>query len=304
MNCRILLYYKYTTILDPEALRIAQRDLCERLKLKGRIIVAHEGINGTLGGSIEATEMYMEEMKKDARFADIHWKKSFSEEDVFPRLSIKVRTEIVTTKITDVELNPQKETATHLKPEELHMWYQEGKSFKIIDMRNSYEIGIGTFKDSIDPETMNFRDLPNSLEKLKVHKDETVLTVCTGGVRCEKASQYLKTQGFKDVYQLDGGIVTYIEKYPGKNFEGTLYVFDKRKKMDFCKPGERKVIGKCSICKNTTERVENCADDECHLQFICCDECIAKYDGMVYCKECKNTHGEFPKVSGRVTRIV
>lgn len=304
MNFQVLLYYKYVGITDPEALRITQKELCESLNLKGRIILAHEGINGTVGGTIEATEGYIQAMQADPRFTDIHWKKSFAPEDTFPRLSIKVRPEIVTTKITDVELDPTKETATHLKPEELHAWYREGKKFKVIDMRNSYEIGIGTFKDSVDPETMNFRDLPKSLEKLKVHKDETVLTVCTGGVRCEKASQYLKTQGFKDVYQLDGGIVSYMEKYPGKDFEGTLYVFDKRKKMDFCKPGEREVIGKCSICLGTTERVENCADDECHLQFICCDECITKYDGMVYCKECNNVHGEFPKVSGRVTRVV
>lgn len=303
MNSQILLYYKYVTISDPEALKRAQRELCERLRLKGRIIIAHEGINGTVGGTKEATEEYIKEMISDPRFADIHWKKSSGPEDTFPRLSIKVRPEIVTTKITDVELDPTKETATHLKPEELHEWYREGKKFKVIDMRNTYEIGIGTFKDSIDPETMNFRDLPKSLEKLKVHKDETVLTVCTGGVRCEKASQYLKTQGFKDVYQLDGGIVTYMEKYPGKDFQGTLYVFDKRKKMDFCKPGEREVIGKCSICNGTTERVENCADDECHLQFICCDNCIAKYEGMVYCKECNNAHGQIPK-SGRYMRVV
>lgn len=304
MSIQILLYYKYVSIADPEAFKNAQKALCERLNLKGRIIVAHEGINGTVGGTVEDTESYIKEMRNDPLFFDIHWKKSFGPNDAFPRLSIKVRSEIVTTKITDVELDPTKETATHLKPEELHAWYKKGKKFKVIDMRNSYEIGIGAFKDSVDPETMNFRDLPNSLEKLKVHKDETILTVCTGGVRCEKASQYLKTQGFKDVYQLDGGIVSYMEKYPGRDFEGTLYVFDKRKKMDFCKEGEREVIGKCSICNSTTERVENCADDECHLQFICCDTCIAQYNGMVYCKECNNTHGEIPKVSGRVTRII
>jgi UPF0176 protein len=300
----VLLYYKYVGIADPEALRIAQKNLCESLNLKGRIIIAHEGINGTLGGTVEATEAYIEAMKADPRFTDIHWKKSFAPEDTFPRLSIKVRPEIVTTKITDVELSPEKERAPHLKPEELNAWYREGKKFKVIDMRNTYEIGIGTFKNSVNPETMNFRDLPKSLEKLSVHKDDVVVPVCTGGVRCEKGALYLKAKGFRNVYALDGGIVSYMEKYPGKDFEGTLYVFDKRKKMDFCKPGERDVIGKCSICLGTTERVENCADDECHLQFICCDECIKKYDGMVYCKECNNVHGEFPKVSGRMTKVI
>lgn len=304
MNFQVLLYYKYVGIVDPEALRIAQKELCERLNLKGRIIVAHEGINGTVGGSKEATEAYIQEMTQDPRFSNIHWKKSEGPLDTFPRLSIKVRPEIVTTKITDVELNPEKERAPHLKPEELHAWYREGKKFKVIDMRNTYEIGVGTFKDSVDPETMNFRDLPKSLEKLSIHKDDVVVPVCTGGVRCEKGALYLKAHGFNNVYALDGGIVSYMEKYPGQDFEGTLYVFDKRKKMDFCKPGQREVIGKCSICLGRTERVENCADDECHLQFICCDDCIMKYDGMVYCKECNNTQGEFPKVSGRVTRVI
>lgn len=304
MENQILLYYKYVTVSDPEALKIAQKALCEELGLKGRIIIAKEGINGTVGGSVEATEEYIKRMGANPLFGNIHWKKSFGPSDTFPRLTIKVREEIVTTKITDVELDPTKETATHLKPEELHSWYREGKNFKVIDMRNTYEINIGTFKDSVDPETINFRDLPKSLDKLKVHKDETVVTVCTGGVRCEKASQYLRTQGFKDVYQLDGGIVTYMEKYPGEDFLGTLYVFDKRKSMDFCKPGQKQVIGTCSICNIPSERVENCADDTCHLQFTCCAECIAAYDGMVYCKECHNVNGEIPKKGKRLTKVL
>lgn len=304
MQYQILLFYKYVHIENPKQFVEEQRKLCEQLGLKGRILIAHEGINGTLEGTTENTEKYMAHMVADPRFVDIHWKKSVGIGDAFPRLRIRLRKEIVTTNITDVELNPAKETATHLKPEELHEWYREGKKFKVIDMRNTYEIAVGTFKDSVDPETMNFRDLPNSLEKLKVHKDETIVTVCTGGVRCEKASQYLRTQGFKDVYQLDGGIVTYMEKYPGQDFEGTLYVFDKRKTMDFSKPGERKIIGKCSICDNTTERVENCADDICHLQFVCCDDCVKKYNGLVYCKVCGNTNGENPKNGNRVTPVV
>lgn len=303
MNFQILLYYKYIHITDPEALRKAQKELCERLNLKGRIIVAEEGINGTVGGTKEATEEYIQEMVKDSRFSDIHWKRSAGPEDTFPRLSVKVRPEIVTTKITDVPLDPEKNRAPHISAEELHEWYKQGKNFKVVDMRNTYEIGIGTFKDSFDPETMNFRDLPQSLERLSIHKDDVIVPVCTGGVRCEKGALYLKEKGFDNVYALDGGIVTYMEKYPGQDFLGTLYVFDKRKKMDFCKPGERDVIGKCSICNNTTERVENCADDECHLQFICCDDCIAQYDGMVYCKECGNAHGEIPR-SGRFMRVV
>lgn len=137
MDYQILLYYKYVPISDPEALKTAQRELCEELGLKGRIIVAKEGINGTVGGSVEATEAYIQRMTSNPLFTNIHWKKSFGPSDTFPRLTIKVREEIVTTKITDVELDPTKETATHLKPEELYSWYREGRSFKVIDMRNS-----------------------------------------------------------------------------------------------------------------------------------------------------------------------
>ena len=304
MEYQVLLYYKYTHIADPETLRISQRALCERLDFKGRIIVAHEGINGTIEGERSATEEYIKEMIADERFADVHWKKSVGTGDVFPRLSIKVRPEIVATHITDVELDPSKETATHLKPEELHTWYREGRKFKVIDMRNTYELEVGTFKDSIDPETINFRDLPKSLEKLQIHKDETVITVCTGGVRCEKASQYLRTQGFSDVYQLDGGIVTYMEKYPGEDFEGTLYTFDSRKTMDFCGPGQKKVIGKCKLCGTSEEQIIDCADDFCHSQMVCCSSCIAIYEGMVYCNTCANVNGEPVLNGGYMTKVL
>lgn len=304
MEYQVLLYYKYIPIIDPEALRISQRALCEKLNLTGRIIVSKEGINGTVEGTKQSTEKYIETMIANQCFADIHFKKSKGIGDAFPRLSIKVRPEIVATHITDIPLNPHVETATHLAPETLHEWYRKGKKFKVIDMRNTYEFEVGKFKDSVDPETINFRDLPQSLQKLKVHKDETVVTVCTGGVRCEKASQYLKTQGFSDVYQLDGGIVTYIEKYPGIDFEGTLYTFDKRKTIDFCLPGQKKIVGKCLHCKAGTETIVDCSDDMCHSQITCCEECINLFKGIVYCKKCHNTNG-IPLSEGRyMTKII
>jgi len=304
MDYQVLLYYKYIPVANPEDLRISQRFLCESLQLTGRIIVATEGINGTIGGTIESTEKYIENMRSDPRFADVHFKKSKGISDTFPRLSIKVRSEIVSTHITSVVLDPHTATARHLAPEMLNTWYREGKKFKVIDMRNTYELEVGKFKNSLDPETTNFRDLPQSLQKLKVYKDETIVAVCTGGVRCEKASQYLKTQGFKDVYQLDGGIVTYMEKYPGQDFEGTLYTFDKRKTLDFCAPGQKKVIGKCLHCEVSTETIVDCADDMCHSQITCCENCVNKYEGIVYCKKCNNANG-VPLPEGRyMTRII
>ena len=219
---QILLYYKYIHIEDPEALHQSQRVLCERLGLKGRILVAHEGINGTCEGTLEATEAYITEMKKDARFSDIVYKKSQSAGVSFPRLSIKVRKEIVSGHLGDDDINPQTMTGKYLKPDELKAWFDRGEDFVIVDMRNDYEQDVGVFKGSVRSGMKTFRDLPKTAMELEPVKAKKILTVCTGGVRCEKASGYLVKKGFKDVYQLDGGIVSFMEKYPGEFFKGKL----------------------------------------------------------------------------------
>jgi UPF0176 protein len=145
MNFQILLYYKYVTISDPEALKKAQRELCERLNLKGRIIIAHEGINGTVGGTKEETEAYIKEMVADPRFADIHWKKSEGTGNAFPKLSVKVRDEIVSLHLGEQDIDPNVVTGKYLTPEELHEWIHgsEKREFYIIDMRNTYEHAVG-----------------------------------------------------------------------------------------------------------------------------------------------------------------
>lgn len=297
MKKQILLYYKYVNISDPKAFMQDHRLLCERLGLKGRIIIASEGLNGTLEGSVEATEEYIKFMREDKRFADfsdMHFKKSAGmkeyirngkrEASAFPRLSIKVRDEIVSLR---QNVDPNKVTGKRLSPEELHRWFKEGKEFEIIDMRNDYEHKVGHFRGSVLPPLENFRDLPKVLPKLKPLKKKTVLTVCTGGVRCEKASGYLVEKGFEDVYQLDGGIVSYMEKYPGKDFLGSLYVFDQRVSMHFDKPNEHVAISSCALCAKPSERYLNCSNLKCHKHFICCEDCAPKA-GEGYCDSCKN----------------
>jgi UPF0176 protein len=148
-------------------------------------------------------------------------------------------------------INPRKKTAEYIKPEELHEWYEKGKDFVVIDMRNSYEIKSGAFEKTVNPGLKASRDLPSAIEKLKVYQDKNIVTTCTGGIRCEKMSAYLLDQGFKNVYQLHNGMHSYMEKYPGKHFKGTLYTFDNRKVMDF--GGEREIIGKCEDCGIATE---------------------------------------------------
>lgn len=281
MNYQVLLFYKYVTIDNPKKLRDYYISLCEKFSLKGRTIVAREGINSTLEGSIENTENFLKEFLTDERFSDIQIKRSEGNGNSFPRLSVKVRDEIVATRFPE-EIDPSKKTAPHLSPDELHLWYEQQKDFVVIDMRNSYEFASGHFKNSIDPKMDASRELPEKLETLNIIKDKTILTVCTGGVRCEKMSAYLMHAGFKDVYQLDGGMHSYMEKYPEGHFLGTLFTFDNRLVMDF--GGKREVIGTCKRCNVKNEQYQNCANAVCNMLFLICDGCMSS-EGPGFCSE-------------------
>lgn len=286
---QILLFYKYTPIDDPEALAREQRSLCERLNLKCRSIIAKEGVNVTLEGKIEDTEEYIKTMKSDPRFTDVHFKKSPGTGSAFPKISIKVRNEIVTLGLGDEDFTPAQYTGKYLQAEELHEWFKSGKEFYIVDMRNDYEYAVGRFENSILPNLSNFRDLKKNLPILESLKDKTVLTVCTGGVRCEKASGFLVKNGFNDVYQLFGGIVTYMEKYPNENFHGLLYVFDGRVTMGFNVTDPNHVIvGECQLCQTKTENYIDCKYIHCrgHRHILCCKNCEKTQGG--YCStNCK-----------------
>ena len=279
MNYQVLLFYKYVTISDSKALMLSYKALCEKYNLKGRTIIAEEGINSTLEGTIEDTENFLKEFLQDLRFVDVQIKRSKSTGEAFPKLSVKVRDEIVATKFPK-EVDPRIKSAPYLSPDELHRWYESQKDFVIVDMRNSYEFESGYFKNSIDPGMTASRELPEKIEKLKIHQDKTLVTVCTGGIRCEKMSAYLQHIGFKDVYQLDGGIHSYMEKYPAKDFLGTLYTFDERLVMDF--GGEREIIGRCKRCDSKTEKYQNCTNAECNMLFLICPECTTSV-GVGFC---------------------
>lgn len=293
----ILLYYKYVKIQDPALEKERQMAACRALGLKGRIIVAEEGINGTVEGKAEDAEKYIAWMQEDKRFRDINWKKSAGIGDAFPRLSVKVRKEIVSLHLIDEgwDIDPSKTTGKRLKAEELDKWYEQNKEFYIVDMRNDYELEVGKFKGTVFPGLKNFRDLKERVKEIESLKDKTVVTVCTGGVRCEKASGFLLTQGFKDVYQLYNGMVTYMEKFPSKAFQGSLYVFDKRKTMTFDDPEKHEIIGKCHYCESPTESYHDCNYPVCHAQFLACEDCIENQGG--YCSEdCRLKDSRFEAV--------
>lgn len=279
----IILFYRYVRIENPDQLRRSQIDLATRLNITGRIIVSKEGINATLEGTNENVEIYLKELLTDERFKKTHIKKSAGIGNAFPKLSVKVRKEIVTLGLSE-DIDPNIISGKRLKPENLKQWYESGKEFYVIDMRNDYEFNVGRFKDSALLPLENFRDVPKTLSRIENLKEKTVLSVCTGGVRCEKASGLLMREGFKDVYQLDGGIVSYIEKFPLQEFEGSLYVFDRRVIINNDSNDKHVVIGKCDKCGTSSERYVNCKNPECNKHFLCCADCSLP-DGKSYCSE-------------------
>lgn len=284
----VLLFYKYTDIPDPEAFKIQHREMCERLGIKGRFIVATEGLNGTCEGTPEAVNAYIQELTSDPRFADIHIKYSQGTGDSFPKIKIKVRPELVNLGLGTDDIDPRTFTAPHLKPEELHQWFAENKDFVIVDMRNSYEHQVGHFPNSVLPNMRYFRELPKVLPELDHLKDKTVLTVCTGGVRCEKASGYLLKKGFKNVHQLDGGMVSYMEQYPGQNFLGAMYSFDGRVVIDYDE-GNHPIIGTCKKCGAPTEQIVDCRNESCHGQYLICESCFDKHN-KIFCEVLCDAH--------------
>lgn len=283
MNYQILLYYKYVSIEIPEKVCADQRKLCQSLGLKGRIIVAHNGINGTVEGPLDAIKKYIEEMKKDKRFADIVFKKSEGTGKALPRLQVRVRKDLVSDQTAEWGVDPSEITGKYLSAGELHDWIKSKKDFYIVDMRNDYEYKSGRFEGSILPEIETFRDLPKALPKLKKYNNKPIVTVCTGGIRCERASGLLLKHGFKDVYQLQDGIVTYMEKYPDEDFKGKLYVFDNRILMHPVN-GDHEIVGRCEKCGTKSEEYINCSDDNCHRHLIICQSC-RNADGSVFCPQ-------------------
>lgn len=276
----INIFYAYTPIADPDKFAAWQRHICGSLNLTGRILIATEGINGTLEGTQEALATYEHQMHQQdgslgtfANCSDVWFKHSPGTGTAFPRLSVKVRPEIVTLGLGHADINPNNTTGTHISAQTLKAWLDAGEEVEIVDMRNDYEYAVGHFKNSKHVGLENFRDLPHKVGQLEELKHKKVLTVCTYGVRCEKASGYLREQGFEDVYQLEGGIGTYMKEYPGEDFLGSLYVFDGRILEQPTVPHE--VVGHCSICKTETEHFTNCHVHDCHKKILVCPNCLA-----------------------------
>lgn len=284
---KIILFYRFTPIKDPEAVRLWQKALCEKLHVKGRIILSEHGINGTLGGELAELKAYVHETKQFAGFKNTVFKWSGGRRDDFPRLSVKVRPEIVTfgaAKELQVDEHGVVGGGTHLRPEALHQLVAErGDEVVFFDGRNAYEAAVGRFKDAVVPETRTSRDFIGELESGKYDhlKAKPVVTYCTGGIRCEVLSALMKNRGFQEVYQLDGGIVKYGETYGDAGlWEGSLYVFDGRMGVKFSDAAAD--IGSCVHCHAGTSRYDNCANRTCNQLILVCEQCAQE----TYCPTC------------------
>ena len=282
---KIVLFYVFTPLADPDAIRVWQRDLGEALGLRGRLLISKDGVNGTLGGDLLALKKWARSFRSYAPFknADIKWSEGTGVDADgrsvdFPKLSVKVRDEIVSFGAPGelrVDENGVIGGGTRLTPEELHdLMGERGDEVVFFDGRNALEAQIGRFRGAVVPNTETTRDFVQLLDSGAYDdlKGKPVVTYCTGGIRCEVLSSLMTARGFGEVYQLEGGIVRYGEQYGDEGlWEGSLYVFDKRGSVDFS--DHAAVIGECVGCGVPTKRTANCPDPACRTQLVVCESC-------------------------------
>ena len=280
---KILLYYCFTPLADPEAIHQWQRVLCESLDLKGRIIVSPHGINGTVGGDLRAIKTYLKATKRYPPFRKLDVKWSDGRGDDFPRLSVKVRSELVAFGAPDeivVTTEGVVGGGEHLSPAAVHeLVAARGDDVVFFDGRNTFEATIGKFKGAVVPDVVTTHDFVAELDSGKYDhlKGRPVVTYCTGGVRCEVLSVLMKNRGFREVYQLDGGIVRYGEAFGDDGlWEGSLFVFDERMSVSFS--DYPTVLSTCEHCGTATTQYVNCANLACRALLLVCPTCAASND--------------------------
>ncbi len=287
---KIILYYLFTPLQDPEAVKLWQKTLADSLGLRGRIIISKDGINGTLGGDLSLLKKYIKETKSYPSFKKIIFKWSEGQATDFPKLSVKIRDELVTFQATEelqVDDHGVVGGGKHLKPEQVHELVENfGDEVVFFDGRNLYEAKVGRFKNAVTPNTRTAKDFIPIIESGVYDnlKDKKVVTYCTGGIRCEILTSVMKNRGFEDVYQLDGGIVKYLEKYPKGFFEGSLFVFDKRLGVKYDKDASD--VGQCIHCQKSTSNYLNCELKSCNDLVLICQACATQKDNLFHSKEC------------------
>ena len=280
----ILLYYHYTHVENPEEFREKHHLFCLELDLRGRIIVAKEGLNGTVSGTTEQCARYMAELRSDPVLEGIEFKIDGSDIHAFQKMHVRVKDEIVNSSLKHIK--PQKQTGIHLEPHKFKE-IKDQDDVVVLDVRSNYEHSVGRFKNATTLDMDNFRDFPEKIAELKPSLEgKKILTYCTGGIKCEKASAYLLEQGFENVYQLHGGIIKYGINAGGEDFDGKCYVFDNRITVDVNKVNPV-IISRCRVCDELSDRMVNCANPTCNLHVPICEKCGCGMDGACS-EECKN----------------
>ena len=281
--------YKYIPIEDPASRRDSLRALCENLHLLGRILVGTEGINAAICGKEAEIGQFKQILTQNPSFADLTFREQNANTQTYHKLVVRVRSEIVSFGVP-VDLSQK---GIPLPPAILQQWYEQNEDFIIVDARNEVEYTVGKFRNAFTLPIKTFREFPEHTSALEPFKSKKIVLYCTGGIRCEKASAYLKGQGFEQVYQLAGGIINYLTQFPvapekitsrescKTYWEGGLFVFDDRIVQDVAE-----AITACQFCGMKSEKYSNCHNLDCDRLFIGCYTCLQKME-QTCSKQCR-----------------
>ncbi len=288
---QVILYYQFSPIEDLQQFWFEQKLRCLALELKGRVYVVHEGINGTLCGLTENIERYKKFLHAYPGFENTEFKEEPCDFIPFNQLKVKIRPEMVTLK-SDLPVDPNAQGGNYLEPSEWRRALESDEDFILLDVRNNYESAIGHFDGAIQPPLENFYDFPQWMKEANLNPRKKVLMYCTGGIRCEKFSAFMKQKGFQNVYQLRGGIINYAQKEDGAHFKGKCFVFDDRLAVPV-NPKALEPIGRCEISNVPCDTYINCSNPECNRLFLCSRDAAIQMQGA--CSDaCKNNPDRRP----------
>lgn len=261
--------YKFALLPDYQDWRPTLQQCCDEHGVKGSLLLAREGINGTIAGSRQGINAVLAFLKSDQRLADLEHKESFTDGNPFYRMKVKLKKEIVTMGVEDID--PTTEVGQYVNPEEWNALISD-PDVVLVDTRNDYEFAIGTFKGAINPNTESFREFPAYVDReLNPEKHKKVAMFCTGGIRCEKSTALMKRKGFEEVYHLKGGILNYLEKVPADDslWQGECFVFDNRVTVDqHLNPGHYEL---CHGCRKPI--TEEDKQSPLFIEGVCCPHC-------------------------------
>ncbi len=268
----VLSFYRYVDIENPVELQQQHLELCKAMDFKGRIFISEEGINGSIYGDKDSIEGYKKILKSNPLFLDAEFNEQITKKSPFKKLFVRLKKELVNSGLT-VNF---KDSGDYITPKELKEKLDSKSDTKedivLLDVRNDYETFIGKFKDAITLNLKKFRDLPELIYGIENLKNKKIVTYCTGGIRCEKASAFLKQNGFSDVSQLKGGILSFGKQFPDTYWQGKCFVFDDRLAIQM---GDvvTEPLTKCTWCGNQEDSYLNCHNLKCDKLFICCEGC-------------------------------